>query len=166
MTKSHIYLLSFLLLGALVVLPATNAQAYDKEMYKKINKELSCQCGCGLLAWECRMPGCMSEDVRRQVGEFLDQGKTEKQIKQAMVGIYGEQILAAPPKSGFNLSAYILPFFFLLAGGSVLYSIVSKWVPKDPGDKNTAAPVSDTAEEEEPVRYRTRIEQELKELDI
>lgn len=166
MTKKHIFLFSFLFLGVLVVLPSTRAQAYDKEMYKKINKELSCQCGCGLLAWECRMPGCMSGEVRRQVGEFLDQGKTEKEIKQAMVGIYGEQILAAPPKSGFNLSAYILPFFFLLAGGSVLYSIVSRWVPKDSGDESSATQVAEAAAEEEPVRYRARIEQELEELDI
>lgn len=103
--------------------------AYDSSTYKKVNSSLSCQCGCGLLVSVCTMEGCMCEGVRQQVGELLDQGYNEKEVKQAMMSSYGEQILAAPPKSGFNLSAYILPFLFLILGASVLYSIISKWTP-------------------------------------
>lgn len=164
--KNHIIVLSLGLFTLLLFLPTARAQAYDKAMYKKINSELACQCGCGLLASECRMEGCVSGVIRRQVGEFLDKGMTEKEVKQAMVGIYGVQILAAPPKSGFNLSAYILPFFFLLAGASVLYSIVSRWVQKDPEAESGLPADPGMVAEGEPVPYRDRIERELKELDI
>jgi len=148
-------------------IPLHQAYAYDTQQYEAINSSLSCQCGCGLLVSVCTMDGCMCEGVRKQVGQMLDEGRSEDEVVQAMVSIYGEQILAAPPKSGFNLSAYVLPFFFLIFGGIVLYSVVKRWVPviesPDENPENAASP----AQQDEPdLKHKSRIEEELKELDI
>ena len=142
------------------------AQAYDTQEYKKINGSLACQCGCGLLVSVCTMESCMCVGVRQEVGEMLDEGYEPDAIKQAMITTYGEQILAAPPKSGFNLTAYILPFAFLILGGSVLYSVISKWMPekveaeKDPDDGHSEenARISDSR--------KSLIEDELNNLDM
>lgn len=141
-------------------------QAYDTQEYKKINSSLACQCGCGLLVSVCTMESCMCVGVRQEVGEMLDEGYEPDAIKQAMVTTYGEQILAAPPKSGFNLSAYILPFAFLILGGSVLYSIITKWIP----EKNKSANSSDQEESQDnshiPESRKSQIENELNNLDM
>jgi len=164
MTLNKVIGIPVLILVSMLFFIPDNGLAYDQEVYDKINSSLSCQCGCGLLISVCKMEGCMSGVVREQVGQLLDSGQTEQQVKQALIGVYGKQILAAPPKSGFDLSAYILPFFFLLAGGSVLYSIAMKW-------KQNSIPVSDNEVTDsneqlhQDARHQNRIEQELKDFD-
>ncbi|MBS1271136.1 MAG: Cytochrome c-type biogenesis protein CcmH [Candidatus Marinimicrobia bacterium] len=149
-------------------IPVQHAHAYDTQKYEKINSSLSCQCGCGLLVSVCTMDGCMCEGVRKQVGQMLDQGKSEKEITQAMISIYGEQILAAPPKSGFNLSAYVLPFFFLIVGGVVLYSVVKRWVPAigPSGESGADERSSEPRKGDSELKHRDQIEDELKNLDF
>ncbi len=140
------------------------AQDVSVALKDRINSELSCQCGCGLLVSKCTMNGCMCENVRAQVSELVDEGKTRKQVKQAMIEIYGERILAAPPKSGFNLSAYILPFFFLFAGGLILYSILSRWITEGSlqSGQHSETFQPGTGAETNQTRYMKQIEDELK----
>jgi cytochrome c-type biogenesis protein CcmH len=142
------------------------AQAYDTQEYKKINSSLACQCGCGLLVSVCTMESCMCVGVRQEVGEMLDEGYEPEVIKQAMVTTYGEQILAAPPKSGFNLSAYILPFAFLILGGSVLYSIITKWIPEQNKSVNNADEEESQDNSHIPESRKSQIENEINKLDL
>ena len=44
----------------------------------------------------------MKADIRRRIAA----GQSKQQIKDAMVAQFGPQILAAPPKKGFNLLAW------------------------------------------------------------
>ncbi len=140
--------------------------AYDSQEYKKINSSLACQCGCGLLVSVCTMESCMCVGVRQEVGEMLDEGYTSEDIKQAMVTTYGEQILAAPPKSGFNLSAYILPFAFLILGGSVLYSIITRWIPDKQDTEERDEDFADSGASTVSDTRKSQIEEEMKNLDI
>jgi cytochrome c-type biogenesis protein CcmH len=54
-----------------------------------------------------------ADQIRRVIQREIAAGKTESEIKADLVAQFGEGILAAPPKSGFNLLAWLLP----LAGG-------------------------------------------------
>ncbi len=162
-------LIPLLLLSGLFLGIPNPGAGYDKEVYHKINSSLSCQCGCGLLVSVCKMEGCMCETVREQVGQLLDDGKSPKEVKQALTRVYGKQILAAPPKSGFDLSAYVLPFIFLLFGGSVVYSIALKWRGRanetefaGSENGNAAGPATRASTN----RHQNRIEEELKDLDL
>ena len=58
----------------------------------------------------------IAQDMRVKVRELLDSGSTNAQIKDYFVVRYGEEILAAPSGSGFNLIAWIVPFFIVFGG--------------------------------------------------
>ena len=50
----------------------------------------------------------VSRQMRQMVREMLSRGDSRDDILDFFVGNYGADILAAPPKSGFNLLAWIL----------------------------------------------------------
>jgi cytochrome c-type biogenesis protein CcmH len=52
---------------------------------------------------------------------------TAQQIESALVANYGPQILAAPPRKGFDLLAWWLPIAGVLAGALVLAVGVWRW---------------------------------------
>ena len=52
-------------------------------------------------------PQAISE--KQWMRHLLAEGLDMSQLKKAMVAQYGEQVLARPPASGFNLTVYILP---------------------------------------------------------
>ncbi|MCZ6539186.1 MAG: cytochrome c-type biogenesis protein CcmH [Chloroflexi bacterium] len=58
----------------------------------------------------------IAQDMRAKVRELLDTGITNAQIKDYFVVRYGEEILAAPGGAGFNLIAWIVPFFIVFGG--------------------------------------------------
>jgi cytochrome c-type biogenesis protein CcmH len=53
--------------------------------------------------------------IRRQIAA----GKTKDEIKDALVAEYGERVLAEPPKSGFDLTAWLVP------GGGIVVAAVA-----------------------------------------
>lgn len=96
-------------------------------------------------------------DMRAQIREALAQGGTEKEILEAYVTQYGERILARPTKQGFNLLAWVLPFFALLAGGFALWRFLRRNVEIKPAPLVTTNAVNDP--------YVQRLEKELHEFD-
>jgi cytochrome c-type biogenesis protein CcmH len=58
----------------------------------------------------------ISIDMRLKVRELLNAGDTNAEVKDYFVVRYGQEILAAPESSGFNLLAYIVPVFIVLGG--------------------------------------------------
>ncbi len=57
----------------------------------------------------------VAERMRVFIRERIAAGDTESEIKDALVADFGEGVLAAPPKQGFNLLAWVLP----LAAGAL-----------------------------------------------
>ena len=51
----------------------------------------------------------LARQMRQLVREMLSQGASRDEILDFFVGNYGTGVLAAPPKSGFNLLAWVLP---------------------------------------------------------
>jgi hypothetical protein len=47
--------------------------------------------------------------MRRLVREMLAQGETRDEVLEFFAERYGQKVLAAPPKSGANLLAWVLP---------------------------------------------------------
>src|SRR6266496_748018 len=72
-----------------------------------------------------------SSPAARQIEAFISRrvaaGDTKSEIKDRLVAEYGQQILAAPPKSGFNLLAWLLPIGGVLAGAVVLGALAWRW---------------------------------------
>ena len=70
-------------------------------------------------------PQAISEKnwMRHLLAEGLDMSR----LKAAMVAQYGQEVLAQPPASGFNLTVYVLPPALFLGGLALLAYTLPKW---------------------------------------
>jgi cytochrome c-type biogenesis protein CcmH len=57
----------------------------------------------------------------------LSEGATEKQIKDELVAQFGPGVIAEPPKSGFDLLAWLVPLGVLAAGALGVGAIAWGW---------------------------------------
>ncbi|MEY2442186.1 MAG: cytochrome c-type biosis protein CcmH [bacterium] len=86
-----------------------------------------------------------AERERAFIRRLIDQGLDKQQIKAALVGEYGEDVLALPDTGGVGWTAYAIPvaLLALLAGGLAL--LLPSWRRRSPqgiGD-STAVKLSD-----------------------
>jgi cytochrome c-type biogenesis protein CcmH len=72
-----------------------------------------------------------SSPAARQIEAFISAriaaGDSKDEIKDRLVAEYGPQILAAPPKKGFDLLAWLLPIVGLVGGAFVLGVLAWRW---------------------------------------
>ena len=66
----------------------------------------------------------LAAQMRVTVRERLAEGWSEDEIRQYFVDRYGERVLAAPPKEGFNLLAWAVPPAIVIASLLVLAWVV------------------------------------------
>jgi cytochrome c-type biogenesis protein CcmH len=88
--------------------------------------QLRCQCGCTLDVYTCRTTdfSCqVSPAMHRDVMALVEGGYSAPEIIDAFVDTYGERVLMAPKKEGFNWAGYIVPFA-ALGGGAVAVAVV------------------------------------------
>lgn len=101
----------------------------------------------------------MAEDMQRKIRELIAAGRSDEEIKDYFVARYGDWILLTPPKSGFNLTAYLIPFVAVLAGGLGLFVAARRWSRK-PG---SSRPRPEAPPPSSP--YLARLERELEETE-
>jgi cytochrome c-type biogenesis protein CcmH/NrfF len=139
-------LLALISLALLAAAPA-QAAAVPKASQTQIEGEVMCPV-CGTLLELAESPQALREKafVKRLVAE----GKTESQIKQALVTQYGDAVLALPKGSGFNLSAYLVPIVAFVIAAVALGLGVLRWrraggppSPRGPGPAGPSAEDSD-----------------------
>jgi cytochrome c-type biogenesis protein CcmH len=102
-----------------------------------------------------------SAQMRALVREKLEQGETKEKILQFFVERYGEAVLAAPVKSGFNLVAWLTPTAGIVVGGIILWLAIRKWVRG--GKESSSRPVTSTTDDADYEEHRRRLEKELDE---
>lgn len=87
--------------------------------YKEISSLFVCP--------ECNTVGAeLNERFKTEILELMNEGYTKEEIKEYFVDIYGVAILAAPEKSGFSLTAWIMPFLALIVAGGVIIFMIRK----------------------------------------
>ena len=131
--------------------------AGDDARFNKLGHNLMCACGCRQILLECNHVGCSYSDrMRDELSTALTRGDSDDLVLQAFVQKYGPTVLAAPPATGFNLVAWVMPFavFFSAMGFAVL--VVLRWKQRGPA----AAPAADSPELDA-MRLRARRETEL-----
>jgi cytochrome c-type biogenesis protein CcmH len=141
------------------VLPAT--AVYAALTSKDIEKELMCQCGCSMIVDVCDCE--TATQIRARIAELIGQGQDKDQIIASFVGQYGEKMLAAPTKKGFNLVAWVVPFAAVVAGGTGLFFLLRAWARKGKA-AGTGEPVvfGGPVTVPEADLYRGRLQDELK----
>lgn len=63
---------------------------------------------------------------RDLIREKMELGWSEKQIKEFFAEQYGDQVLAVPPRRGFNWLIYVLPPLVVLIGMAIVARVVGK----------------------------------------
>jgi cytochrome c-type biogenesis protein CcmH/NrfF len=118
-------------LAALVLAAPAAAAPVPKTNLPDVEDEVMCPT-CGTLLELAQSPQANDERdfIRRQIAA----GKTKQQIKDALVAQYGQQVLATPPASGFDLSAYLVPAIALLAAAIAIALGLRRWRRSDPPD--------------------------------
>ena len=61
-----------------------------------------------------------ARQLKALISRRIAAGATKSEIKDRLVAEYGPQILAAPPRKGFNLLAWLLPIAGVLVGAALL----------------------------------------------
>jgi cytochrome c-type biogenesis protein CcmH len=95
--------------------------------------------------------------MRAIIRERLAAGESPAQVKAYFVEKYGLWILLSPPKRGFNLLVWVVPFIGLGLGLVLVAIAVRRWSRRPPAGP-AAAPEIDPA-------TRERIRRELADLD-
>ncbi len=126
---------------------------------ESIASELICLCGCYRLLNVCEMD--TAKQMKAVISEKLEAGWEKKEILAYMTDTYGEQVLAAPPKRGFNLTAWVTPFGAIFGGAVVIWLVIGAWVHRrQRAREDELATVASTDLE---AKYGARLEQELRE---
>jgi cytochrome c-type biogenesis protein CcmH len=95
-----------------------------------IEKRLKCSCSCALDIYTCRTTDftcTYSPQLHKEVVALAEQGKNEQQIIDAFVAQYGEAVLMAPPREGFNLAGYFVPSIAVIVAAVFLFVVLRRW---------------------------------------
>ena len=125
------------LLAAVVVALAWAAAASAGEprpTLADLEDELMCPV-CGTTLDQSDAP--VARQMKMYIRARIAAGDSEPQIKGRLVEQFGEEVLAAPPKEGFNLLAWLLPLAGLAAAVPLVGYAAWRWSrradPPDPG---------------------------------
>ena len=81
----------------------------------------------------------LAREMRAIVRQRLEAGETCAQVQAFFVERYGESVLAAPPREGFNLVAWVVPPA-VVAGGALGLLLVLRAMRHGPSAPPTPAP--------------------------
>jgi cytochrome c-type biogenesis protein CcmH len=99
-----------------------------------------------------------ADQIKSDIKTMIAQGMSEDDIIKSFVAQHGDTVLAAPPKKGFQLTAWMVPFAAFLLGGVVLIVFLKR--NQGPPDDHSPAPQEPTDKEKND-HYRKLLDEEL-----
>ena len=132
-------------------------------LLEDLENQLMCKCDdkCGKVLINCT---CSTSDkTRAKFSKMLESGITVEQIVKMQVDKYGETVLSAPTKFGFNLTAWMTPFVALVAGGFGVRKVLLAWVCKKGEIDSIEAPIAESKISE---KYSKRLKDELDGIEL
>lgn len=100
-------------------------------------------------------PSETAHQMKAIIRERLAAGESPEQVKAYFVEKYGTWILLSPPRQGFNLLVWVVPFAGLAGGLVLVLILVRRWSRRSPAPAST--PLS--------AEMRARIEREMAERE-
>jgi len=113
------------LISLVMVAPRAFGASTVAEDVRQISAELRCPVCQGLSVADS--PSRMADQMRDLIRERLEAGESPEAVKSYFVERYGEWILLAPKREGFNLLVWILPFLGLAGGAAALLMVLRRW---------------------------------------
>ena len=107
-------------------------------------------------------PATLSQQMRENIRQQLQSGKSEPEVIQYFVSRYGDRILLSPPSQGFTLLAWLVPIALLLGGTLLLFGVLRNWhTQSSRGSIENDAAESEDMNESDMAYYQQQVEQEL-----
>jgi cytochrome c-type biogenesis protein CcmH len=108
-----------------LVLAAPAAASEQHPTLGELERQLMCPiCEGETLAQSDSQP---AQRIKAYIELRISQGATRSQIKRELVDQWGTRILAAPPRHGFDLLAWLLPIVGVLGGAAVIGALAWRW---------------------------------------
>ncbi len=108
----------------------------------------------------CQTQACA--DWRQIIRDMLEDGKTEQDVFDYFSNLYGDRVLAEPPREGFSLLVWLVPLIMIPVGVlffiNFMRNLRSSAVANGPVVSNTAVPKPAAPDD-----YLSKIEEELQE---
>lgn len=114
----------------------------------------------GQLLIDC--PSGEGSQLRELVRQKIAQGETKEQIIKHFMDVYGESVLAAPPKKGFFLTLWYFPYLIIMNGIAVVALISLIWVKRK--KKSTPSHTEQPDQPSQANKYLDRVEKELQDF--
>jgi cytochrome c-type biogenesis protein CcmH len=96
----------------------------------ELERGLKCACPCKLDVFTCRTTDfqCgISPAMHSDVVRLIAGGYSADEIIAAFTTVYGERVLMAPVKEGFNIMGYVVPFITVGVGATMLITLLQRW---------------------------------------
>jgi cytochrome c-type biogenesis protein CcmH len=105
----------------------------------------------------------IADRMRTFIRERIAAGDTKSEIEAKLVAQFGESVLAAPPKRGFNLLAWVLPLVGIAAGAVTVGLLARRWSR----DRPEPVPADASANGRPPLdpELERRVDEELARFD-
>jgi cytochrome c-type biogenesis protein CcmH len=143
------------LVASLAVAPSLAAAAEPRASLTDIEDEVMCVvCGVPLeLATEA--PQAIQE--RNLIRHLIAQGLTKDQIKERLVAEYGDEVLATPSDTGFDLAAWLVPGAAIVVAAIAIAVGLGRWRRRDgtpPAPDEAVTDAESKRIDEDLARYR------------
>jgi cytochrome c-type biogenesis protein CcmH len=115
-----------------------------------LEHRLHCQCGCTLDVYTCRTTDftCpVSPAMHHDVMALVTGGYSADEILETFRAAYGDKVLMAPPRQGFNWAGYVLPSAVLAAGGVIIAVLIQRWRTITAAPAAAPPPIDATSDE-------------------
>jgi cytochrome c-type biogenesis protein CcmH len=129
------------LLGAAVTTPALAAQATWSEA--DLESQLMCPVCHTLLE---NSQSAEANRIRKVIDDKHRQGWSEARTRDYLVAQFGEEVLAAPPRHGFYLLAWLVPAAVLLGGVALALLLARAWSGGRGGGDGPSPPAAPDAD--------------------
>lgn len=145
-------------LAALLLPTAAGAASALRTELNEIEAEVMCPV-CGTLLELAESPQATRE--KAFIEKLVKKGESKEEIKEALVGQYGDAVLAEPKGSGFSLSAYVVPIIAFAFAVVLLAVAIWRW-RRAAGSREEGAPEVEGPSAEE----RERLDADLARYDL
>ncbi len=104
--------------------------------------------------------------MRSFIREKAAEGWSKQRIVDTLVRQYGEQILPVPPKEGFSLAAWIVPFVTIVGGVAAISFLLGGWLRRQKQhDANLTAEMASSISDDDLRRYEAQLARELEQYE-
>jgi cytochrome c-type biogenesis protein CcmH len=122
--RTTVFALLVFCLSAPPALGMGAADAHPRTSLPVIERQVMCV--------TCKIPlnVAQSQQANRErafIQSLIDEGKTEAQIKDALLAQYGPTVLGLPGAHGFDLTVYLVPLAAFLALLATLAVLLPRW---------------------------------------